>query len=79
MSQFTLTAEEDAIVFDALCSKANEYHTLYGAKDPTLEALVAKVAGQLPALIIEPTEAEIEAHFAEELFEEAPTRKKKAK
>jgi hypothetical protein len=43
MSQFTLTAEEDAIVLDALRSKANEYHNLYGATDPTLEALVAKV------------------------------------
>jgi hypothetical protein len=75
MSQFTLTAEEDAIVLGALRSKANEYQTLYGAADPTLEALVAKVEAQLPAPIIEPTEAEIEAHFAEE----APTRKKKAK
>ena len=75
MSQFTLTAEEDAIVLDALRSKANEYHTLYGATDPTLEALVAKVAGQLPAPIVEPTEAEIEAHFAEE----SSTRKKKTK
>jgi len=46
MSQFTLTAEEDAIILDALRSKANEYHNLYGALDPTLEALVAKVAGQ---------------------------------
>jgi len=61
MSQFTLTTEEDAIVFDALCSKANEYHTLYGAKDPTLEALIAKVAGQ----------------FAPVVFEEAPAPKAK--
>jgi hypothetical protein len=75
MSQFTLTAEEDAIVLDALRSKANEYHNLYGATDPTLEALVAKVEAQTPAPIVEPTEAEIEAHFTEE----APTRKKKAK
>ena len=56
MSQFTLTAEEDAIVIDALRSKANEYQTLYGALDPTLEALVAKVAGQfsVPAAVEEP-------------------------
>jgi hypothetical protein len=55
MSQFTLTAEEDAIVLDALRSKANEYHTLYGALNPTLEALVAKVAGQfsVPAPVVE--------------------------
>jgi len=50
MSQFTLTAEEDAIVLDALRSKANEYQTLYGATDPTLEALVAKVQGQFSVL-----------------------------
>ena len=49
MSQFTLTAEEDAIVLDALRSKANQYETLYGAADPTLEALVVKVAGQFSA------------------------------
>jgi hypothetical protein len=55
MSQFTLTAEEDAIVIDALRSKANEYQTLYGALDPTLEALVAKVASQfsVPAAVEE--------------------------
>jgi hypothetical protein len=75
MSQFTLTAEEDAIVLAALREKANQYHMLYGATDPTLEALVVKVAAQLPAPIVEPTEAEIEAHFAEE----TSTRKKKAK
>ena len=75
MSQFTLTVEEDAIVLDALRAKANLYLTMCGVTDPALEALVAKVEAQLPAPIIEPTEAEIEAHFAEE----APTRKKKAK
>jgi hypothetical protein len=52
MSQFTLTAEEDAIVLDALRSKANEYQTLYGAADPTLEALVAKVVGQFSAPVV---------------------------
>jgi hypothetical protein len=59
MSQFTLTAEEDAIVLDALRSKANEYQTLYGATDPTLEALVAKVAGQfsVPAAVEEAPKA----------------------
>lgn len=50
MSQFTLTAEEDAIVLAALREKANQYHMLYGATDPTLEALVAKVEAQKPAL-----------------------------
>jgi len=52
MSQFTLTAEEDAIVIDALRSKANEYQTLYGAADPTLEALVVKVVGQFSAPVV---------------------------
>ena len=82
MSQFTLTAEEDAIVLDALRAKANLYLTMCGVTDPSLEALVDKVAGQFsapvvetPPDVVEPTEAEIEAHFAEE----APTRKKKAK
>lgn len=53
MSQFTLTAEEDAIVLDALRSKAQQYETLYGAADPTLEALVAKAQGQLLAPVVE--------------------------
>jgi hypothetical protein len=58
MSQFTLTAEEDAIVLDALRSKANEYHTLYGALDPALEALVDKVVGQFSApMVVEETPA----------------------
>jgi hypothetical protein len=53
MSQFTLTSEEDAIVLDALREKANQYHTLYGATDPTLEALVAKVQSQFSAPVVE--------------------------
>ena len=55
MSQFNLTAEEDAIVLDALRSKATQFETLYGALDPTLEALVAKVTGQFsaPAPVVE--------------------------
>ena len=55
MSQFTLTAEEDAIVLDALREKANVYHTMYGVTDPALEALVAKVVGQfsVPAAVEE--------------------------
>jgi len=60
MSQFTLTAEEDAIVLDALRSKATQYETLYGALDPTLEALVAKVAGQFSVaapVVVEETPA----------------------
>jgi len=86
MSQFNLTHEEDAIMLSALRAKAASYLATYGVFDSELEALIDKVEGQLPAPVIEtppdivePTEAEVEAHFAEELFEEAPTRKKKAK
>jgi hypothetical protein len=60
MSQFTLTSEEDAIVLDALREKANQYHTMYGAADPTLEALVAKVQGQFSVaapVVVEETPA----------------------
>jgi hypothetical protein len=55
MSQFTLTAEEDAILLDAIREKANQYHMMYGAADPTLEALAAKVSGQfsVPAAVEE--------------------------
>ena len=88
MSQFDLTPEEDAMVLSALRAKASNYLATYGVFDPELEELIDKLTGQLPAPVVEepvaetppdvvePTEAEIEAHFAEE---EAPTRKKKAK
>ena len=52
MSQFTLTAEEDAIVLDALRAKANLYLTMCGVTDPALEALVDKVAGQFSAPVV---------------------------
>ena len=57
MSQFTLTAEEDAIVIAALREKANVYHTMYGVTDPALEALVDKVVGQFSAPTVEETPA----------------------
>jgi len=93
MSQLTLTPEEDAIVADALRAKAAAYSAMFGSTDTTLEALIAKVEGQLPAPVVEvavvasepvvetpadvvePTDEEVEAHFAEE----TTTRKKKAK
>jgi hypothetical protein len=56
MSQFTLTAEEDAILLDAIREKANQYHMMYGAADPTLEALAAKVSGQFTAPVVEVVE-----------------------
>jgi hypothetical protein len=57
MSQFTLTAEEDAIVIAALREKANLYHTMCGVTDPALEALVDKVVGQFSAPAVEETPA----------------------
>ena len=90
MSQLTLTPEEDAIVADALRAKATQYTAMFGSTDTALEALIAKVEGQLPAPVVEvvvttppdvvePTDEEVEAHFAEEVVEETSTRKKKAK
>lgn len=81
MSQFTLTPEEDAIMLSALRAKAASYLATYGVFDSELEALIDKVEGQLPATVVEvvpepvvetppdvvePTEEEIEVHFAEE-------------
>ena len=49
MSQLDLTPEEDQLVADALRAKATAYTAMYGVTDPTLEALIAKIEGQLPA------------------------------
>jgi len=49
MSQFTLTQEEDAIVIGALRAKATAYNAMFGSSDTALEALIAKVEGQLSA------------------------------
>jgi hypothetical protein len=75
MSQFTLTQEEDAIITDALRSKAAQYAAMFGVADPALEALIAKLESynpetpavvEQPADLVEPTEEEIEAHAAAE-------------
>ena len=83
MSQFNLTHEEDITVLSALRSKAASYLATYGVFDSELEALISKVESQLtptvvetPPDLIEPTEAEIEAHFAEE--DSRKTKKTKA-
>lgn len=59
MSQFTLTPEEDAMVIDALRSKANQYTSMFGSADPALEALVTKVESQkvAPEVVVEETPA----------------------
>jgi hypothetical protein len=53
MSQFTLTPEEDQLVLDALQSSAARYAAMFGAIDPILQTLIAKVEGQLPQPVIE--------------------------
>ena len=85
MSQLTLTPEEDAIVADAIRAKATAYTAMFGVQDGALEALLAKIEGQLPAQVVvvvpepivetppdvvEPTDEEVEAHFAEEAKDE---------
>ncbi len=52
MSQFTLTQEEDALVVDALRAKAAQYTAMFGVTDPALEAVIAKIEGQLPAPVV---------------------------
>ena len=93
MSQLTLTPEEDAIVADALRTKAAQYAAMFGAADTALEALIAKVEGQLPAPVVEvvvatpepvvetpPDVVEPTDEEVEAHFaEETSTRKKKAK
>ena len=85
MSQFTLTQEEDALVVDALRTKAAQYTAMFGVTDPALETVIAKVESQLPqpepvvevpADVVEPTVEEVEAHFAAEEAEVAPKSKR---
>jgi hypothetical protein len=90
MSQFTLTAEEDLLVLGAIRARAAQYLSSQGVNDPALDALVDKIQSQFtpvvveavvetPPDVVEPTDEEVEAHFAEEVVEETSTRKKKAK
>jgi hypothetical protein len=74
MSQFDLTPEENAMVVDAVRSKANQYINTYGVTDPALEALVAKISPveapaeveQVPVEVEQvPTEPAAEANEAE--------------
>ena len=69
MSQFTLTAEEDALVLDALRSKFSLYAAMFSAADPALENLIAKVEGQLTPI----------TPVVEVVAEEKPAKVKKAK
>jgi hypothetical protein len=68
MSQLTLTLEEDQLVLSGLRAKATQYAAMFGSEDPAILALIAKVEGQLPQPepenLNEPTDEEVEAHFA---------------
>ena len=68
MSQFNLTLEEDQLVLSGLRAKATQYAAMFGSEDQAVLDLIAKVEGQLPQPepedLDEPTEEEIEAHFA---------------
>ena len=75
MSQLTLTPQEDAIVADALRAKAAQYAAMFGSADAALEALIAKVEGQLPATPVAVVE-EVAAPVVEEVVVEAPKAKK---
>jgi len=84
MSQFTLTAEQDALVLSVLRNRATQVHAMLGTADSDLEALIADMQAQLPQPepvveeviaetppdVVEPTDEEVEAHFAEEVVEE---------
>ena len=74
MSQLTLTPQEDAIVADALRAKAAQYAAMFGSMDPSIEALIAKVEGQLPAPVA--VVEEVAAPVVEEVVVEAPKAKK---
>ena len=75
MSQFTFTPAEDLLVLNCVRAKAAQFLSAYGVEDADLVALMAKIESQftpvveVPADVVEPTEEEVEAHFA---AEEAP-------
>ena len=85
MSQLTLTPQEDQIVLDALRSKGAAYTAMFGSMDPSIEALIAKVEGQLPvtvaaveevaAPVVEAPKAKKTKVVEETLVEETPEEK----
>jgi hypothetical protein len=68
MSQFTLEPEEDQMLLDALRTHATQYQAMFGSEETAMLALIAKLEGQLPQPepedLNEPTDEEVEAHFA---------------
>jgi hypothetical protein len=77
MTQLNLTPEEDALVVSALRSKAAQYLGMFGSAEPAIEALLAKVEGQLPAApVVESAPAAtevVEPEVVVEATEESPT------
>ena len=55
MSTLNLTPEEDALVASAVRTKAAQYLAMFGVADPVLDALLAKIEGQLPTPVVEET------------------------
>ena len=76
MSQLTLIPQEDQIVLDALRSKGAAYTAMFGSMDPSIEALIAKVEGQLPVATPVAVVEEVAAPVVEEVVVEAPKAKK---
>jgi len=80
MSQFTLTPEEDLLILGAIRARAAQYLSSQGVNDPALDALVDKIQSQFTPVVVEepvvedppdllavePTDEEVEAHFAKE-------------
>ena len=66
MSQFTLTAAEDALVLDALIVKAAQYAALFGSSDPEMSALIAKVQSQLASIDTPAAETVVEETIVHE-------------
>jgi hypothetical protein len=83
MSQFTLTPDEDALVLTSLRDSAARYAAMFGVADPALEAVIAKVEGQLPASVVAEVPAvvveEAPVAEAEPVAEEKPAKAKKVK
>ena len=73
MSQLTLTPAEDQIVLDALRSKGATYTAMFGSMEPSIEALIAKVEGQLPAPVA--VVEEVAAPVVEEVVKKSSAKK----
>jgi len=71
MSTLNLTPEEEALVASALRAKSAQYLGMFGVADPAIDALLAKVEGQLPAP--EVTQPAVEVAVEEVVAEEVAT------